>query len=43
MGKPTLDQLQEMRGQVPFEQGLYHSQHYEGLVKGLKQLRTDYA
>lgn len=39
MGKATLTQLQESRGQVPFDQGLYHNQHYEKFMKELNELR----
>lgn len=43
MGKPTLTQLQEMNAKVPFEQGLYHTHHYEKLVKELSEVRSNIA
>lgn len=40
--KETRVQLLEMKGQVPFEQGLYHNKSYEDLVRKLLGFRKKF-
>lgn len=43
LGKETALQLQEMAGALPFDQGIYHNQAYETLIRNLKPARLGFA